>query len=80
MAQRLARGAHNSEVTRSKRVAGILQFGSFTETVGHMLSDLKHSIYLPVWRRGSALLKHRRLPLLLLVRHDDGYRITPQRP
>ena len=26
MAQRLARGAHNSEVTRSKRVAGIFQF------------------------------------------------------
>ena len=41
MAQRLARGAHNSEVTRSKRVAGILQFDSFTETVGHSLGDLK---------------------------------------
>ena len=35
MAQRLARGAHNSEVTRSKRVAGIFQFGSFIETVCH---------------------------------------------
>jgi hypothetical protein len=31
MAQRLARGAHNSEVTRSKRVAGIFHFTCFTE-------------------------------------------------
>jgi len=38
-----ARRAHNPEVTRSKRVAGILHFGSFTEAV--TLS--------PVWRRGQ---------------------------
>ena len=31
VAQRLARGAHNSEVTRSKRVAGIYHFASFAE-------------------------------------------------
>ena len=29
-----ARGAHNSEVTRSKRVAGNLSFGRFTEAGG----------------------------------------------
>ena len=37
-----ARGAHNSEVTRSKRVPGILQFTPFTETGRHSLSDAKH--------------------------------------
>jgi hypothetical protein len=31
MAQRLARVAHNHEVTRSKRVAGIYHFGIFKE-------------------------------------------------
>jgi hypothetical protein len=41
MAQRLARGAHNSEVTRSKRVAGISSFSSFTETTRHSASDVK---------------------------------------
>ena len=43
VAQRLARTAHNREVTRSKRVAGIIQFASFTEAGRHMLSDVKHS-------------------------------------
>ena len=42
MAQRLARGAHNSEVTRSKRVAGIFQFTSFTEAGRHSSRDVKH--------------------------------------
>ena len=35
-----ARGAHNSEVTRSKRVAGIFQFASFTEA-GRLDADDK---------------------------------------
>ena len=41
MAQRQARGAHNSEVTRSKRVAGIFQFTSFTEAGRHSSRDVK---------------------------------------
>ena len=35
VAQRLARGAHNSEVTRSKRVSGIILFVCFTEACRH---------------------------------------------
>ena len=38
-----ARGAHNSEVTRSKRVAGIIQFVRFTEPDRQLLGDAKHS-------------------------------------
>ena len=37
-----ARGAHNSEVTGSKPVAGILQFVGFKETDGHSSRDPKH--------------------------------------
>ena len=37
-----ARRAHNSEVVRSKRTAGILHFTRFTETGRHSLSDVKH--------------------------------------
>ena len=54
MAQRQARGAHNSEVTGSKPVAGSFPFGSFRETTRHRLRDVKHSHMLPAWRRGSA--------------------------
>jgi hypothetical protein len=42
VAQRQARGAHNSEVTRSKRVSGIIQFASFKEADRHSLRDEKH--------------------------------------
>jgi hypothetical protein len=58
MAQRLARRftlwAHNSEVTRTKRVAGISSFSSFTEAARHSSSDVKHEHLSPGWRRGSA--------------------------
>ncbi len=37
-----ARGAHNSEVTRSKRVAGIVQFACFKEVRRHSSRDVKH--------------------------------------
>ena len=36
-----ARGAHNSEVTGSKPVAGIFQFTSFTEAGRHSSRDVK---------------------------------------
>ena len=36
MAQRLARGAHNSEVTRSKRVAGIYHSPALQKRAGGM--------------------------------------------
>jgi hypothetical protein len=39
-----ARGAHNSEDTRSKRVAGIFQFGSFKETARGTYVPLKPHI------------------------------------
>ena len=38
-----ARRTHNPEVTRSRRVAGIIQFAWFAEPGRHMLSDVKHS-------------------------------------
>ena len=48
MAQRLARGAHNSEVTRSKRVAGI-QFITSHRCIKALEQQTK-----PAWRRGRA--------------------------
>ena len=54
VAQRLARGAHNSEVTRSKRVAGIFQFASFTEAGRHSSSDVKHEPFTGVAQRKRA--------------------------
>ena len=36
-----ARRAHNPEVTRSKRVAGIFQFAEFTEFGRHSSRDVK---------------------------------------
>ena len=38
----VARRAHNPEVTRSKRVAGILHFTSFTEAGRQCSRDVKH--------------------------------------
>ena len=45
VAQRLARGAHNSEVTRSKRVSGIILFACFIEARRHLLCDVKHCMH-----------------------------------
>ena len=42
VAQRLARGAHNSEVTRSKRVSGIILFACFTEARRHCYETLNN--------------------------------------
>jgi hypothetical protein len=47
-----ARGAHNSEVTRSKRVAGIFHFSRFIEM---RMYRHTYKTILPGWRRGSAL-------------------------
>ena len=44
-----ARGAHNSEVIRSKRIAGIITLRPFTEAV---LVYTRH--FQPAWRSGSA--------------------------
>ena len=53
-----ARGAHNSEVTRSKRVSGLLQFVCFREVHSQsMLATINkhtHTHSSPGWRRGSA--------------------------
>ncbi len=49
-----ARGAHNSEVTGSKRVAGIILFVCFTEALRHMLCDVKHSTFTGVAQRERA--------------------------
>ena len=45
-----ARGAHNPEVTRSRRVSGIFHFSHFIE----MRMYRKYETVLPAWRRGSA--------------------------
>ena len=45
MAQRKARKAHNLEVTRSKRVAGIFQFVRFTESSRQSLRDVKLALH-----------------------------------
>ena len=39
-----AREAHNFEVIRSKRIAGIFPFGRFTEPTRQLLSDVKLAI------------------------------------
>ena len=48
-----ARGAHNSEVTRSKRVAGIFQFVSFKEAGRHSSRDVKHEHTQTIHRCGA---------------------------
>jgi hypothetical protein len=65
MAQRLARGAHNSEVTRSKRVAGILQFSSFTEAIHRTIATFKPLSWRAAYRRINPRQSH--------VRTFDGY-------
>ena len=60
-----ARGAHNSEVTRSKRVVGILQFSSFTETTRRNTAAFK-----PPSRRAAY---RRIIPRHSHVRKFDGY-------
>ena len=42
VAQKAARGAHNSEVTGSKPVVGIVQFVCFKEADRHSSRDEKH--------------------------------------
>ena len=61
----VARGAHNSEVTRSKRVAGILQFSSFTETTRCNTVTLKPLSWRAAYRRKPQRQSH--------VRNFDGY-------
>ena len=69
MAQRLARRftlwAHNSEVTRSKRVAGISSFSSFTETTRCNNATLKPLSWRAAYRRTTQRQSH--------VRIFDGY-------
>ena len=72
MAQRLARGAHNSEVTRSKRVAGIQPITSH-----RCIKALEHQS--PVAQRKRAV-KHRQLPTRFeKIRQTDGYRLMSRR-
>ena len=46
-----ARGAHNSKVTRSRRVAGIFLFVCFTEALRHCQATLNTAQ--PLHRRGA---------------------------
>jgi hypothetical protein len=64
VAQRLARGAHNSEVTRSKRVGGIIQFASFKEAGRHSSRDVKH--------------EHKRKPFTGVAQRQRVGLITPR--
>ncbi len=64
-----ARTAHNREVTRSRRVAGIFQFGSFKETARGTYVPLKPlSAVSAQWGLGTGVaqrkraVKHRLLP------------------
>jgi len=54
VAQRLARAAHNREVTGSKPVAGIIQFASFKEADRHSSRDVKHEYTTGVAQRERA--------------------------
>ena len=65
MAQRLARVAHNHEVTRSKRVVGILQFSSFTEAIRRNTATFKPLSWRAAYRRIIPRQSH--------VRTFDGY-------
>ena len=55
VAQRLARGAHNSEVRCSNHLAGIIPICLFYRNWPSSWT-LNAVNFIPVWRRGSALL------------------------
>ena len=73
MAQRLARAAHNREVTRSKRVAGIQYITSH-----RCIKALEQlSSLVAQWKRA---VKRRQLPTRFeKIRKTDGYRLMSRR-
>ena len=81
-----ARGAHNSEVTGSTPVAGIISI-RLVYRIRPSSWTLNAATVIPVWRRGSALLKRRLLPFyhlwydlrMVIGLHHRGRRIETYR-